>query len=103
MKEFELIRQIQQETGVSNAHGFEHGVRLGIGDDAAVLEVPAGQHLVAATDTLNAGIHFPVDTSPLDMGYKCLAVNLSDLAAMGAIPRWALPVSYTHLTLPTMQ
>ena len=90
MKEFELIRQIQRETGVSCTHVFEHGIRLGIGDDAAVLEVPAGQHLVAATDTLNAGIHFPADTSPFDMGYKCLAVNLSDLAAMGAIPRWAL-------------
>lgn len=90
MKEFELIRQIQQETSVSYSPGCEHGVKLGIGDDAAVLEVPAGQHLVAATDTLNAGIHFPPDTSPFDIGHKCLAVNLSDLAAMGAIPRWAL-------------
>jgi thiamine-monophosphate kinase len=90
MKEFELIRQIQQETSVSYPAGFEHGVRLGIGDDAAVLEVPAGQYLVAATDTLNAGTHFPVDTSPFDIAYKCLAVNLSDLAAMGATPRWAL-------------
>jgi len=90
VKEFELIRQIQQDTSVSYAPGFEHGVKLGIGDDAAVLEVPAGQHLVAATDTLNAGTHFPTDTSPFDIGYKCLAVNLSDLAAMGATPRWAL-------------
>jgi thiamine-monophosphate kinase len=90
MKEFQLIRQIQRETSVSSPNNFNHGVRLGIGDDAAVLEVPAGQHLVAATDTLNAGTHFPDDTSPFDIGYKCLAVNLSDLAAMGAIPRWAL-------------
>lgn len=90
MKEFELIRQIQQETSVAYTPGFEHGVKLGIGDDAAVLEVPAGWHLVAATDTLNAGVHFPVDTSPFDIGYKSLAVNLSDMAAMGAIPRWAL-------------
>ena len=90
MKEFELIRQIQRETAVSYPDGFEHGVKLGIGDDAAVLEVPPDQHLVAATDTLNAGVHFPLDTSPLDIGYKCLAVNLSDLAAMGATPRWAL-------------
>lgn len=90
MKEFELIRQIQQETSVSYSTGFEHGVKLGIGDDAAVLELPAGQHLVAATDTLNAGIHFPIETSPFDIGFKCLAVNLSDLAAMGATPRWAL-------------
>lgn len=90
MKEFELIRQIQRETSVSYSPGIVHGVKLGIGDDAAVLEVPAGQHLVAATDTLNAGVHFPIDTSPYDIGYKCLAVNLSDLAAMGATPRWAL-------------
>lgn len=90
MKEFELIRQIQQETSVAYSPGFKHGVKLGIGDDAAVLEVPEGQHLVAATDTLNAGTHFPVGTAPFDIAYKCLAVNLSDLAAMGATPRWAL-------------
>jgi len=90
MKEFELIRQIQQGTSVSYDSGFEHGVKLGIGDDAAVLELPHGQQLVAATDTLNAGTHFPLDTSPYDIAYKCLAVNLSDLAAMGATPRWAL-------------
>ena len=90
MKEFQLIRQIQQDTAISFSPGYDHGVRLGIGDDAAVLEVPAGQHLVAATDTLNAGIHFPLDTSAFDIAYKCLAVNLSDLAAMGATPRWAL-------------
>lgn len=90
MKEFELIRQIQRETSVSYSPGIEPGVVLGIGDDAAVLEVPAGMHLVAATDTLNAGTHYPTDTSPFDIAYKSLAVNLSDLAAMGAIPRWAL-------------
>ncbi|MDH3902375.1 MAG: thiamine-phosphate kinase [Xanthomonadales bacterium] len=90
MKEFELIRQIQQETSAVYPNGFEDGVKLGIGDDAAVLEVPVGHYLVAATDTLNSGTHFPVNTSPFDIGYKCLAVNLSDLAAMGAIPRWAL-------------
>ncbi len=89
MKEFELIRQIQRETSVSSSIAAA-GVKLGIGDDAAVLEVPAGQHLVAATDTLNAGTHFPFDTSPHDIAYKCLAVNLSDMAAMGAVPRWAL-------------
>ena len=85
INEFELIHQIQRQTSVPS-----QGVRLGIGDDAAVLEIPAGQQLVAATDTLNAGIHFPVDTLPYDIGYKCLAVNLSDLAAMGATPHWAL-------------
>ncbi len=90
MKEFQLIEQIQRETSIASSSDSDQGVRLGIGDDAAVLELPAGQHLVAATDTLNVGIHFPIDTSPYDIAYKCLAVNLSDLAAMGATPRWAL-------------
>jgi len=90
VKEFELIRQIQRDTSVDFPPGFQHGVRLGIGDDAAVLELPPDSHLVAAADTLNAGVHFPEDTAPFDIGYKCLAVNLSDLAAMGATPRWAL-------------
>jgi len=85
VNEFGLIQQIQQQTSVPAT-----GVKLGIGDDAAVLEIPAGRHLVAATDTLNAGVHFPVDTSAFNIGYKCLAVNLSDLAAMGATPHWAL-------------
>ena len=90
MKEFQLIQQIQQGLSVSAADNLQSGVILGIGDDAAVVEVPAGRHLVAATDTLNAGVHFPVATLPFDIAYKCLAVNLSDMAAMGAIPRWAL-------------
>ena len=88
MKEFELIRRIQQATDEGDWPAT--GVELGIGDDAAILTIPEGQHLVAATDTLNAGTHFPVDTSPGDIAHKCLAVNLSDLAAMGAVPRWAL-------------
>ncbi len=88
MKEFQLIRQIQRQTSAST--DSESGVILGIGDDAAVVEVPAGRHLVATTDTLNAGVHFPADTSPFDIGHKCLAVNLSDIAAMGAVPRWVL-------------
>lgn len=96
MKEFQLIRQIQRETSVSLSDGPGSGVILGIGDDAAVIQVPEGRHLVAALDTMNAGIHFPVDTPPFDIGYKCLAVNLSDLAAMGATPCWAL----LSLTLP---
>jgi thiamine-monophosphate kinase len=50
--------------------------------------VPAGKLLVVATDTLNAGVHFPIDTAPADIGWKALAVNLSDLAAMGAQPAW---------------
>ncbi len=64
-------------------------VVLGIGDDAALLEVPSDQHLVVSTDTLNSGVHFPEDTAAEDIGYKALAVNLSDLAAMSATPAWA--------------
>lgn len=63
-------------------------VLLGIGDDAALLQPRAGEQLVVTADTLNSGVHFPVETSPFDIGWKTLAVNLSDLAAMGARPAW---------------
>ncbi|HEU0198033.1 MAG TPA: thiamine-phosphate kinase [Nevskiaceae bacterium] len=63
-------------------------VVLGIGDDAALLTVPPSWELAVCTDTLVAGRHFPTDTAPADIGWKALAVNLSDLAAMGAVPRW---------------
>ncbi len=63
---------------------------LGIGDDAAVVEVVAGRQLVVSMDTLIGGVHFTADTSPADIAYKALAVNLSDLAAMGAEPAWFL-------------
>lgn len=64
-------------------------VLLSVGDDCALLQVPAGQALAVSTDTLHAGVHFPLDTDPYDVGWKSLAVNLSDLAAMGAQPAWA--------------
>jgi thiamine-monophosphate kinase len=82
--EFDLIGRIRARAGSPR-----DDVALGIGDDAALLRVPAGQLLVVATDTLNAGVHFPEDTAPSDIGWKALAVNLSDLAAMGATPAWA--------------
>jgi thiamine-monophosphate kinase len=63
-------------------------VKCGIGDDAALVSVPAGMELAVSVDTLVAGIHFPIDTSAADIGYKSLAVNLSDMAAMGADPQW---------------
>ena len=69
---------------------------LGIGDDAAVVSVPPGCDLVAATDTLVSGVHFPLNSPPASVGHRALAVNLSDLAAMGARPAWAL----LALTLP---
>jgi thiamine-monophosphate kinase len=64
-------------------------VLLGIGDDAALLRTRADAALVVAVDTLVAGRHFPDATAPRDIGYKALAVNLSDFAAMGAEPLWA--------------
>jgi len=81
--EFDLIARIR-----SRADASRHDVVLGIGDDAALLAPAPGQHLVVAMDTLNAGVHFPAGTAPADIGWKALAVNLSDLAAMGATPAW---------------
>lgn len=63
-------------------------VLLGIGDDAAITSVPAGKHLVTATDTLVSGVHFLPEWSATDIAHKALAVNLSDMAAMGAEPVW---------------
>ncbi|MCP1065009.1 thiamine-phosphate kinase [Serratia symbiotica] len=63
-------------------------VQLGIGDDCALLTVAEKQLLAVSTDTLVAGIHFLPDIAPADLGRKALAVNLSDLAAMGADPAW---------------
>ncbi len=63
-------------------------VSLGIGDDAAIITVPHNQQLVIAIDTLVAGVHFLTDSCAEDIAYKALAVNLSDLAAMGAEPAW---------------
>ena len=89
--EFSLIDRIRERT----AQGRDD-VRLGIGDDAALVSVPAGQELAVAIDTMVEGVHFPRDTRAADIGWKSLAVNLSDLAAMGATPAWAL----LAMTLP---
>ena len=59
---------------------------LGIGDDAALLDLPPGEALVTSVDTLVEGVHYPEDTFPEDVGYRALAVAASDLAAMGATP-----------------
>lgn len=82
MPEFALIDRLRRRV-----RGRED-VPLGIGDDAALLRPPAGEQLAITADTLNAGVHFPAETAPADIGWKTLAVNLSDLAAMGAQPRW---------------
>lgn len=82
MHEFALIDRIR-----ARSHG-RADIALGIGDDAALLRLPPGEHLVVTMDTLNEGVHFPAESTPFDIGWKTLAVNLSDLAAMGARPAW---------------
>jgi len=94
--EFELIDRFFR-TADGPAQLRRHGVALGIGDDAALLEQRADQQLVAALDTLVEGRHFPRGCLPRSIGHRALAVNLSDLAAMGATPAWYL----LALTLPT--
>ncbi|TXH03472.1 MAG: thiamine-phosphate kinase [Nevskiaceae bacterium] len=91
MDEFQLIRRYFQPLGAASAD-----VALGIGDDCALLQVPPGEELAVTTDTLVAGRHFPLQTAACDIGWKALAVNLSDLAAMGAMARWVT----LALTLP---
>jgi thiamine-monophosphate kinase len=83
MDEFALIRQ--HFAGLTPP---TPDVVLGIGDDAALIVPPPGFELAITTDTLVAGRHFPETTTAYDIGWKSLAVNLSDLAAMGAQPRW---------------
>src|ERR1700683_1690469 len=65
-------------------------VLLGIGDDAALLRVSSDEELVLTTDALVEGVHFLPDAPAHSLGYRALAVNLSDIAAMGGRPRWAL-------------
>ena len=91
LSEFALIERYFRSCGAQRTD-----VALGVGDDAALLRVPVGCELVAATDTLVAGVHFPQDSPADSIGHRSLAVNLSDLAAMGARPAWAL----LALTLP---
>ncbi len=82
LAEFALIDRIR-----ARSQGRDDVV-LGIGDDAALLQPLAGHWLAVTADTLNSGVHFPTETRPADIGWKTLAVNLSDLAAMGATPAW---------------
>lgn len=91
MSEFDIIK-----TYFATQTEHRSDVRIGIGDDAAVVQPPAGYELVITTDTLIAGVHFPESTLAYDIGFKSLAVNLSDLAAMGATPAWVTMA----LTLP---
>ena len=88
LSEFSLIeRYFSQPAAAFGAPDDEPKATLGIGDDCALLAPKHGQHLAISTDMLVSGRHFFPDVSPWALGYKALAVNLSDLAAMGAKPR----------------
>jgi thiamine-monophosphate kinase len=89
--EFELIGRFFSKLGAQRSD-----VRIGVGDDGAVFTPPASRELVAVTDTLVEGVHFPQGSAPASIGHRAFAVNLSDLAAMGAEPAWGL----LALTLP---
>jgi thiamine-monophosphate kinase len=91
MDEFALIRRFFTDE-------LDERVELGIGDDAALLRWPPGARVVITTDTLLAGRHFPEDTPAFSIGWKSLAVSLSDLAAMGAMPQ----AYVLALTLPAV-
>ena len=82
MDEFELIRRFFDRPGTPG------DVVVGIGDDGAVLKPAPGHEQVIVIDTLVEGVHFPKHFNPTDIGYRAVAVNLSDIAAMGATPRW---------------
>jgi len=89
--EFELIDRYFRALGAPRAD-----VVLGVGDDGAILRPPPYHDLVAVSDTLVETVHFPAGSTPRSIGHRALAVNLSDIAAMGATPAWAL----LSLTLP---
>lgn len=80
--EFDLIRRHFTRAG--------RHTELGVGDDAALFAPAPGMQLAVSTDMLVSGTHFLPDTDPRDLGWKALAVNVSDIAAMGGQPRWAL-------------
>ena len=93
MSEFDLINKYFKSNSPSR-----RDVLVGIGDDCAVLQVPDNRQLVMTADTLIAGVHFPTTVAAADIGYKALAVSLSDIAAMGGIPAWAM----LAITLPVV-
>jgi thiamine-monophosphate kinase len=81
MNEFALINHFFKKDNLKNTI-------LGIGDDCAIIDIDKNHQLVTSTDTLIEGVHFDKSYSPEDIGYRALAVNLSDIAAMGAKPKW---------------
>lgn len=91
MNEFALIDQY-----FKSIVGVHEDVHLGIGDDAACVSVPAGYDLVISCDTLVSDVHFLSSWDAFDIAWKAVMVNVSDMAAMGATPKWLL----LALTLP---
>ena len=90
MREFELIRQFFQhaQADLLLEEKAQASVVLGVGDDCALLQIPANKQLALTVDTLVADVHFPADAKPEDIAERALRTNLSDLAAMGAEPLW---------------
>lgn len=84
MAEFSIIEEFCHGIGPDHAD-----TKLGVGDDAAIVAVPAGMELAISADSMVSGVHFFADVSPAKLAHKILAVNLSDMAAMGAEPKWA--------------
>ena len=93
MSEFDLIKRYFLRKSLQN------DVILSVGDDCAITSIPTGYQLAITTDTLVEGTHFLPSISPADLAYKSVAVNLSDLAAMGATPAWMS----LALTLPEIK
>lgn len=93
MGEFDLIKRYFSRKSLQN------DVVLSVGDDCAITSIPTGYQLAITTDTLVEGTHFLPSISPADLAYKSVAVNLSDLAAMGATPTWMS----LALTLPEIK
>lgn len=82
MDEFEIIRQFFQREST------DESVLVGIGDDGAVTRAADGRDIVTVIDTMVSGVHFPAALHASDIGFRAVAVNLSDIAAMGATPKW---------------
>ena len=95
MSEFDLIRAHFARLGAERGD-----VILGVGDDCALLRVPAGQDLAVSIDTLVAGVHFLPEVDPEALGHKCLAVGLSDLAAIPAAEESAAATSGAEKPAP---
>lgn len=91
MSEFSLIDQYCRNLG------FKHDeTRIGVGDDGAVLDIPNGTQLVVSVDTMVEGVHFLANVAPAKLAHKLIAVNVSDIGAMGGKAKWAT----LALTLP---